>query len=76
VDPPLPLQIRQRRPQRAAESVYAVFEVKASVSREWLREAGEKAASVRGLKRRRNDTRAEGDSARVRTILEFRNAVR
>jgi hypothetical protein len=31
------------------ESVYAVFEVKPSVSRQWLRDAGQKAESVRAL---------------------------
>jgi hypothetical protein len=31
------------------ESVYAVFEVKPTISRQWLRDAGEKAASVRAL---------------------------
>jgi uncharacterized protein DUF6602 len=31
------------------ESVYAVFEVKPTISRQWLRDAGEKAASVRDL---------------------------
>lgn len=34
-----------------AESVYAVFEVKATFSRQWLRDASEKAASVRELRR-------------------------
>ncbi len=34
-----------------AESVYAVFEVKPTISKQWLRDAGEKAASVRALKR-------------------------
>jgi hypothetical protein len=34
-----------------AESVYAVFEVKPAISRQWLRDAGEKAASVRALRR-------------------------
>jgi len=34
-----------------AESVYAVFEVKPTISRQWLRDAGEKAASVRALHR-------------------------
>jgi Domain of unknown function (DUF6602) len=34
-----------------AESVYAVFEVKPSFSRQWLRDAHEKAASVRALRR-------------------------
>jgi len=32
-----------------AESVYAVFEIKATISKRWLRDAGEKAASVRSL---------------------------
>jgi|CXWL01.1.fsa_nt_gi hypothetical protein len=36
-----------------AESVYAVFEVKTSLSSRWLRDAGEKVASVRGLLRTR-----------------------
>ncbi|MEO8097353.1 MAG: DUF6602 domain-containing protein [Acidobacteriota bacterium] len=31
------------------ESVYAVFEVKPTISKQWLRDAGEKAASVRAL---------------------------
>jgi hypothetical protein len=34
-----------------AESVYAVFEVKPTFSRQWLRDANQKAASVRGLHR-------------------------
>ena len=34
-----------------AESVYAVFEVKPTFSRQWLRDAAEKAASVRSLRR-------------------------
>jgi len=34
-----------------AESVYAVFEVKPTFSRQWIRDAGEKAASVRALRR-------------------------
>jgi hypothetical protein len=34
-----------------AESVYAVFEVKPTFSRQWIRDAGEKAASVRSLRR-------------------------
>ena len=34
-----------------AESVYAVFEVKPTFSRQWLRDASEKAASVRALRR-------------------------
>ena len=34
-----------------AESVYAVFEVKPTVSKQWLRDAAEKAASVRALRR-------------------------
>ncbi len=34
-----------------AESVYAVFEVKPTISRQWLRDAAEKAASVRALRR-------------------------
>jgi hypothetical protein len=34
-----------------AESVYAVFEVKPTFSRQWLRDAAEKAASVRSLLR-------------------------
>jgi hypothetical protein len=34
-----------------AESVYAVFEVKPTFSRQWLRDADEKAASVRALRR-------------------------
>ena len=34
-----------------AESVYAVFEVKPTISRQWLRDAYEKAASVRALRR-------------------------
>ena len=33
-----------------AESVYAVFEVKPTFSRQWLRDAAEKAASVRALR--------------------------
>ena len=36
-----------------AESVYAVFEVKPTFSRQWLRDAAEKAASVRALHRTR-----------------------
>jgi hypothetical protein len=35
----------------AAESVYAVFEVKPTISRQYVRDAGEKAASVRALLR-------------------------
>jgi hypothetical protein len=35
----------------AAESVYAVFEVKPTISKQWIRDAGEKAASVRALHR-------------------------
>lgn len=35
----------------AAESVYAVFEVKPTISRQFIRDAGEKAASVRALLR-------------------------
>jgi hypothetical protein len=34
-----------------AESIYAVFEVKPTFSRQWIRDAGEKAASVRALRR-------------------------
>ena len=34
-----------------AESIYAVFEVKPTFSRQWIRDAGEKAASVRSLRR-------------------------
>ena len=34
-----------------AESVYAVFEVKPTISKQWLRDAAEKAASVRVLRR-------------------------
>jgi hypothetical protein len=34
-----------------AESIYAVFEVKPTFSRQWIRDAGEKAASVRALHR-------------------------
>ncbi|MEP6963719.1 MAG: DUF6602 domain-containing protein, partial [Acidobacteriota bacterium] len=34
------------------ESVYAVFEVKPTISKQWLRDAGEKAASVRALRPR------------------------
>ena len=34
-----------------AESVYAVFEVKPTFSRQWLRDAAEKAVSVRSLRR-------------------------
>jgi len=34
-----------------AESVHAVFEVKPAFSRQWIRDAGEKAASVRVLRR-------------------------
>jgi hypothetical protein len=33
-----------------AESVYAVFEIKPTFSRQWLRDAGEKAATVRNLR--------------------------
>ena len=36
-----------------AESVYAVFEIKPTFSRQWLRDAAEKAASVRALHRTR-----------------------
>src|SRR6185437_10945142 len=32
-----------------AESVYAVFEVKPTISKQWIRDAAEKAASVRSL---------------------------
>ncbi len=32
-----------------AESVYAIFEIKPTISKQWLRDAGEKAASVRTL---------------------------
>ncbi len=35
----------------AAESVYAVFEVKLSLTRQWIRDAGLKAATVRALRR-------------------------
>ena len=34
-----------------AESVYAIFEVKQTITRQWIREASEKAASVRGMSR-------------------------
>jgi hypothetical protein len=34
-----------------AESVYAVFEVKPTISKQWIRDAAEKAASVRALHR-------------------------
>ena len=34
-----------------AESVYAVFEIKPTFSRQWLRDAADKAASVRALRR-------------------------
>jgi hypothetical protein len=34
-----------------AESIYAVFEVKPTFSRQWIRDAGVKAASVRALRR-------------------------
>lgn len=34
-----------------AESVYAVFEIKPTLTRQWIRDAGEKAASVRALHR-------------------------
>ncbi len=34
-----------------AESVYAVFEIKPTISKQWLRDAAEKAASVRALRR-------------------------
>jgi len=34
-----------------AESIYAVFEIKPTFSRQWLRDAAEKAASVRALRR-------------------------
>jgi hypothetical protein len=34
-----------------AESIYAVFEVKPTFSKQWIRDAGEKAASVRALHR-------------------------
>jgi hypothetical protein len=34
-----------------AESVYAVFEIKPTISKQWLRDAGIKAASVRALRR-------------------------
>jgi hypothetical protein len=34
-----------------AESIYAVFEVKPTFSKQWIRDAGEKAASVRALRR-------------------------
>ena len=34
-----------------AESIYAVFEVKPTFSRQWIRDAAEKAASVRALRR-------------------------
>jgi hypothetical protein len=37
-----------------AESVYAVFEIKPTFSRQWLRDAAEKAASVRALHRTRS----------------------
>jgi hypothetical protein len=35
----------------AAESVYVVFEVKLSLTRQWIRDAGSKAATVRSLRR-------------------------
>ena len=38
-----------------AESVYAVFEIKPTFSRQWLRDAAEKAASVRALHRTTRD---------------------
>ena len=34
-----------------AESIYAIFEVKPTISKQWIREAAEKAASVRNLRR-------------------------
>jgi len=34
-----------------AESVYAIFEVKQTITRQWIREASEKAASVRRMSR-------------------------
>src|SRR6202034_249860 len=34
-----------------AESIYAVFEVKPTFSKQWIRDAAEKAASVRSLHR-------------------------
>ena len=34
-----------------AESVYAVFEVKPTISKQWIRDAADKAASVRALRR-------------------------
>jgi hypothetical protein len=34
-----------------AESVYAIFEVKQTITRQWIREASEKAASVRRMRR-------------------------
>lgn len=34
-----------------AESVYAIFEVKQTITRQWIREASEKAATVRAMRR-------------------------
>jgi hypothetical protein len=48
-----------------AESVYAVFEVKPTISKQWLRDAVEKAASVRALRRTSAPIVASGALRRV-----------
>jgi hypothetical protein len=48
-----------------AESVYAVFEVKPTFSRQWLRDAAEKAASVRSLRRTSVSVLAAGNRRRA-----------
>ncbi len=48
-----------------AESVYAVFEVKPTFSRQWLRDAAQKAASVRALRRTSVSVIAAGDRRRA-----------
>jgi hypothetical protein len=48
-----------------AESVYAVFEVKPTISKQWLRDAAEKAASVRALRRTSVPVIAAGNRGRA-----------
>jgi hypothetical protein len=48
-----------------AESIYAVFEVKPTFSRQWLRDAHEKAASVRALRRTSVSVIAAGNRRRA-----------
>jgi hypothetical protein len=48
-----------------AENVYAVFEVKPTISKQWLRDAAEKAASVRALRRTSVPVIAAGNHGRA-----------